>query len=83
MGAPNKIFLGIGPISCREPEKKYLYAEWYETPHKPPVKNINYIREDAIIDMLEDAIKNLSDGSLAGYYESMACQDIIEKIKEL
>ena len=38
---------------------------------------------EAILEMLDEAITHLSDGSLASYYESLAYQDIKEKIQLL
>ena len=54
---PDKIFLGIGPMSGDEPDKRYLYAEWYEEP-KPLVKNIAYIRKDALLEWAKEVKAN-------------------------
>lgn len=42
-----------------------------------------YIRKDALNKMLDDAITDLSDGSLIGYYQSLAYQDIKDKINSM
>ena len=42
-----------------------------------------FIRKDALLEMLNEAISILSDGGLTGYYESLAYQDIVEKINSL
>ena len=42
-----------------------------------------YIRKDDLLEWAEDAIANLSDGSLTGYYESLAYQDLIDKLNSL
>ena len=60
MEAPEKIYLGIGPIGGDKPNEKYLYAEWDEEP-KPMVKNIEYTRTDAFI---EKATKWLKENAV-------------------
>ena len=42
-----------------------------------------YIRKDALLEKIDDAIAHLSDGSLTGYYESLAYKDIRELIKSM
>ena len=64
---PDKIFLGIGPMSGDEPDKRYLYAEWYEEP-KPLVKNIAYIRKDALLEWVKAC------------YDSMRKNDAISEL---
>lgn len=55
---------------------------WFEG-NKPSDIFVEYIRKDVLIKMVDEAITHLSDGSLAGYYESLAYQDIKEKINEI
>ena len=82
---PDKIFLGIGPMSGDEPDKRYLYAEWYEEP-KPLVKNIAYLRKDALLEWAkereaETRDKAGTDDVACAYHD--AIMDLIEKIESL
>lgn len=45
--------------------------------------SITYIRKDALLEKIDDAIAHLSDGSLTGYYESLAYKDIRELINSM
>ena len=47
------------------------------------LKPYEYIRKDALLEWAKDAIQHLSDGSLTGYYESLANQDLIDKLNSL
>ena len=49
---PDKIYLGVGPLSGNEPGKKYIYAEWMPEPY-PSAQNIEYIRKDALLEWAE------------------------------
>ena len=42
-----------------------------------------YIRKDALLEKIDDAIAHLSDGGLTGYYESHAYNDIRELIESM
>ena len=59
-----------------------LDDDWHLKP-SPDDKNEEYIRKDALLEWAKDAIQHLSDGSLTGYYESLAYQDLIDKLNSL
>lgn len=42
-----------------------------------------YIRKDALLEWIEKEIQALSDGSLSGYYISLAYKDMIEHLNEM
>lgn len=68
------------------PDKIYIVPDFIEglsLERKDYDDEVCYIRKDALIKMLDEAITHLSDGSIAGYYESLAYQDIKEIINEL
>ena len=45
--------------------------------------DVCYIRKDALLKKIDDVIAHLSDGSLTGYYESLAYKDIRELIESM
>ena len=76
MTAPDKIYVwpdGIGP--------NVSTSVHVETPKEEGF--VEYINKETMLDMLNNAIQHLSDGSLAGYYESLIYENIIDKINEL
>ena len=42
-----------------------------------------YIRKEALLEWIEKEIQALSDGSLSGYYISIAYKDMIEHLNEM
>lgn len=75
--APDKIYLGIGPMSGDEPNKRYLYPEWYEEPKRPLVQNVEYIRKDVLLEWLENKVE-LSYGVAAD-----VLVEVFEKINSM
>ncbi|MBR4757232.1 MAG: hypothetical protein IK084_00330 [Bacteroidaceae bacterium] len=76
------------PYSTKAPDKVYIFCDYEGNPDKVDIHSLGkhsfeYIRKEALLDILNDAIKYLSDGSLTGYYESMAYQDIIDKLNSM
>ena len=75
---PDKIYLGIGPMSGDEPNKRYLYAEWYEEP-KVMVENIEYIRKEALLEWAKEHQK----GEMQGSYTWACYQIFIDKLDSI
>lgn len=94
MKAPDKIYIQQDMINNLILEERE-YADDVEYIHKDIVDDMLKTAEDhayfagkeklreTILEMLDEAITHLSDGSLASYYESLAYQDIKEKIQSL
>ena len=84
---PDKIYLGIGPMSGDEPNKRYLYAEWYEE-QKPLVQNIAYIRKDALLEWAKEKQRRMKIEA-GGCYNTLAAgkfiayKEIFDKIESL
>ena len=81
MEAPDKIYIPI----IEEDGKKLICSNWWETDTSNAYvhETIQYIRKDALLEKIDDAIAHLSDGSLTGYYESLAYKDIRELIESM
>lgn len=75
---PDKIYL---PKSLKA-QGINRYCDWEEV-EIPGYDNICYIRKDALIEWIENEIQALSDGSLSGYYISLAFKDMIEHLNEM
>lgn len=84
MKAPDKIYLGIGPMSSDEPNKKYLYAEWYEE-QKTLVESSAYIRKDALLEWAENKKKELLEMEITDVSAGMngAFDLLINKLKSM
>ena len=74
MKAPDKIYVSIRDLQygyttdvCLSQEEGYSA----------------YIRKDALLEWIEKEIQALSDGSLSGYYISLAYKDMIEHLNEM
>ena len=85
--APDKIYLGIGPMSGDEPNKRYLYPEWYEEPKRPLVQNVEYIRKDALLEWAKERREAVAkevviqEGVRLG--ADAAFEELIDKLNEM
>lgn len=81
MKLPDKIYLGVGPMSGDEPNKRYIYAEWNEEP-RSLVQNIAYIRKDALLEWAKGELSH-ADANIEAYPYENAFRGHREKIEEL
>lgn len=65
------------------PDKIYIIVMRLLGLKKEDDTRVTYIRKEALLGKIDDAIAHLSDGSLTGYYESLAYKDIRELIKSM
>ena len=82
MKAPETIFLH-GYSFDDEPCKNWTLEPIKRGMRGYAVQNETYIRKDALLEKIDDAVAHLSDGSLTGYYESLAYKDIRELIESM
>lgn len=77
MKAEDKIYVREYPDGSFNPA--------WETKRKDDPTTVlrEYIRKDALLEWLENEIQHLSDGSLSGYYISLAYKDMIEHLNEM
>ena len=74
----------IKTIDRNVPDKIYTtesHHGWYET--NEGGDKIEYLRKDALLEKIDDAIAHLSDGSITGYYEILVYKDIRELIESM
>ena len=82
MKAPETIFLH-GYSFDDEPCKNWTLEPIKRGMRGYAVQNETYIRKDALLEKIDDAVAHLSEGSLTGYYESLAYKDIRELIESM
>ena len=86
MEAPDLIYVCIPQrlnLSTFKENSKYVGLAYNDKGNLRSPQIEEYIRKDALNKMLDDAITDLSDGSLIGYYQSLAYQDIKDKINSM
>lgn len=74
MKAPDKIYIDVGTISSNIPNECYALPGWHEKPN-PKMANEEYIRKEALIEWLNDSIKEMDESrkkSVAYSLQSMA-----------
>lgn len=88
--APDKIFLQVcGSCNLDETCENCEFAKSLEggevtwSEDKIYEKDEEYIRKAALLKKIDETIAHLSDGSLTGYYESLAYKDIRELIESM
>lgn len=78
MKAPDVIYLAESDKVKSEVSSNFAS----ENPFKTHT-SIAYIRKEALLEWIEKEIQALSDGSLSGYYISLAYKDMIEHLNEM
>ena len=85
--APDKIYLQVcgdcPKVDCKNCKFEDLEDNVTWCKERIFDQDVEYIRKDALLEKIDDAIAHLSDGCLTGYYESHAYNDIRELIESM
>lgn len=60
---PDKIYIGTVTLSSNAPSEEYLLPDWHLRPN-PKVANTEYIRKDALLELIKEESKFWNDGEM-------------------
>lgn len=60
---PDKLYIGTVTLSSNAPSEEHLLPDWHLRPN-PKIANVEYIRKDALIELIKEESKFWDDGEM-------------------